>query len=87
MFLGISGVIYGLLGYIWMKKVFEPHSGFLVSDATILILLLFLVLGFVGAFDGLMGERSGVANWAHAGGLVAGMAIGYLPVWWARQRG
>ena len=37
-----------------MKKVFDPHSGFLVSDSTILILLLFLVLGFVGAFDGLM---------------------------------
>ena len=46
MFLGISGVNYGLLGYIWMQKTFNPSSGFLVSDSTIVILLLFLVFGF-----------------------------------------
>lgn len=85
LFLGISGVVYGLLGYIWMKKMFDPHSGFLVSDSTILILLLFLVLGFVGAFDGMMGTQTRVANWAHAGGLAVGVAIGYAPVWWARR--
>jgi GlpG protein len=80
-FLGISGVNYGLLGYIWMQKTFDPSSGFLVSDSTIVILLLFLVFGFVGAFEGVFGR---VANWAHLGGLLAGMAIGYAPV--LRQR-
>ncbi len=80
-FLGISGVNYGLLGYIWMQKTFNPTSGYLVSDSTIVILLLFLVFGFVGAFDKMVG---GVANWAHLGGLIAGMALGYAPV--LRQR-
>ncbi len=81
-FLGISGVNYGLLGFIWMKKVFDPSSGFLVSDSTIVFLLLFLVLGFVGAFQSMVGQ---LANWAHLGGLIVGMAIGYAPVVWPRR--
>jgi GlpG protein len=85
MFLGISGVNYGLLGYIWMKKVFDPRSDFFLSDTTIFILLFFMFLGFAGILDGMSGDNTGVANWAHAGGLLAGMAIGYAPVWWQRR--
>ena len=84
MFLGISGVNYGLLGYIWMRKRFDPRSGFVISDSTIMILLLFLILGFVGAFDQMLGAQSSVANWAHAGGLGVGVAMGYAPIWWQR---
>jgi GlpG protein len=76
-FLGMSGVCYGLFGYIWIKTLRDPHSGYLLSRETVGILLIWLVLGFVGALDRLVG--SGIANWAHAGGLAAGMALAYVP--------
>ncbi len=76
-FLGMSGVDYGLLGYIWMRRRIDPRCGLLLSDSTLFILLFFLVLGFTGAMDGLVGGS--IANWAHAGGLAVGALIGYWP--------
>src|SRR5207249_6302463 len=34
---GISGVAYGLIGYIWMKSKFDPASGFYLHPQTVLI--------------------------------------------------
>ncbi len=76
-FLGMSGVVYGLLGYIFVKIRFEPNSGFMLSQSTFVFLVAVMVLGFVGVFK-MMGIN--VANWAHAGGLIAGMAISYVPI-------
>lgn len=81
-FLGMSGVVYGLLGYIWMRQVFDPRSAYMISDSTIAFMLIFFAMGFLGDFTSSGG--SGIANWAHAGGLLAGMAIGYFPTLWKR---
>ncbi|MCP4080089.1 MAG: rhomboid family intramembrane serine protease [Planctomycetaceae bacterium] len=70
---GMSGVIYGLFGYIWMKSTFDPKAGMYVSMSTIVILLVWLVLCMSPGFI------QNVANWAHGIGLVTGMAIGYFP--------
>jgi len=69
---GMSGVVYGLFGYIWIRRTVQPSSGFMLDSGTVFILLLWLVLCFTGSFGP-------VANWAHLGGLVGGMLIGALP--------
>lgn len=70
---GISGVVFGLFGYIWMKSEFDPTAGFFLPRASVVYMVGFLVLcttGMVGA----------IANYAHFGGLIMGMILGYGPV-------
>ncbi|MEO6435018.1 MAG: rhomboid family intramembrane serine protease [Tepidisphaeraceae bacterium] len=69
---GMSGVVYGLFGYVWIKSRYQPHLGLGVSKqtATIMVAWLFLCMtGMVGS----------VANAAHVVGLIVGAAIGYAP--------
>jgi len=70
-FLGYSGVIYGLFGYLWIRSTNDPTFGIMINQSSIIILMMWFFL----CWFGLMG---GVANLAHTGGLVAGMAIGYI---------
>ncbi len=71
-FLGMSGVVYGLFGYAWVRGRLEPHSGLYLRPEFVMMLLIWFVLCAVGVIGN-------VANWAHGGGLVAGAALGYLP--------
>jgi GlpG protein len=73
-FLGISGVVYGLMGYLWMKTVYDPGSGLYVSPGTVVFLLGWMTLGFTGVFQ----DTLPMANLAHACGLLAGMALGFV---------
>lgn len=75
-FLGLSGVVYGLLGYLWMKTTYEPDSGLYVSGGTVAFLLIWMFLGFAGVLKP-MGIH--MANLAHGVGFVTGLAIGYWP--------
>lgn len=70
---GMSGVIYGLFGYLWMKSRFAPEEGFFVPKQTV---VLFIVWAFL-CLSGLVGP---VANTAHFVGLFTGMAIALAPV-------
>lgn len=66
---GLSGVVYGMFGYMWMKSKFDPQSYFFIPPNMVYILIgwFFLCMtGFVG----------NVANLAHGFGLGTGMAIG-----------
>lgn len=78
---GMSGVVYGLFGFAWMKSMYDPASGLRVPQSTVVILLVFMLLGMSHILDNVM--RDGTANWCHGGGLVTGMAMGYLPIWFA----
>lgn len=79
---GMSGVVYGLFGYIWVKILVDPECGFSLPTSTIAIMVGWMF--FCMVFDSTMvegageGMRSSVANWAHGGGLVAGMACAWL---------
>lgn len=76
---GMSGVLYALFGYIWMKGRFQPHEQVRIGQSAVTILLLWLVLcmtGWVGP----------VANAAHLAGLVVGTVAGYAPYAWVRWR-
>ncbi len=75
---GMSGVLYGLFGYAWMKSRFEPEAGLHMPPDTVVIMLGWFVLclfGFVGA----------IANVAHGVGLLVGVLIGYAPRLWRRR--
>ena len=69
---GMSGVIYGLLGYAWMKAEFQPELGISVPSSTVKFMLFWLVL----CMTGILGP---VANICHVSGLLMGLIIGLLP--------
>jgi GlpG protein len=69
---GMSGVCFGLFGYVWMKAWNEPWSGFYMSNQSIVFMFIFHLLCMSGA----MGN---IANAAHIGGQIAGMAAGIAP--------
>ncbi len=69
-FLGISGVVYGLFGYMLARRI----DGYMLSDFTIAILLVFLVLDFTPARM----TESNIAVWAHGGGFITGVVFGFF---------
>jgi len=71
LFGGMSGVVYGLLGYLWMKTKFDPQSGMFLSQTTVI----FMIVWFFICLTGMVGN---IANTAHGVGAAAGIAWGYL---------
>jgi GlpG protein len=76
---GMSGVVYALFGYVWIKGKFQPHLQVGVSQQTVTIMLAWLAL----CMTGLIGD---IANAAHLAGLLVGMATAYLPHQYNRLR-
>lgn len=76
---GMSGVVYALLGYVWMQGRFNPRFGFEMHKATVIMMLIWYVVCWLG----LVGP---IANWAHTAGLLLGVAWGYLDAHRARSR-
>jgi GlpG protein len=68
---GMSGVVYGLLGYVWIKGKFDPQTGYILHPSTVMMMLIW----FFVCFTGVLGH---IANTVHAAGLVVGMAWGWL---------
>jgi GlpG protein len=69
---GMSGVVFGLFGYVWMKAWNEPWSGFYISNQSIVMMFAWHLL----CFGGVLGP---IANAAHVGGQIAGMLAGAAP--------
>ncbi len=70
-FLGMSGVVYGLFGYAWIRGQLDPTSGLWLRPDVVFIMLAVFALCITGVIGN-------VANWAHGGGLASGAALGYL---------
>lgn len=75
---GMSGVVYGLIGYAWIRGKLNPASGIGLDQRS----LIFSLVWLVACFTGVLGA---VANYAHLGGLVLGMALGALAAWHAQR--
>lgn len=75
---GMSGVVYGLFGFFWMKSLYDRASGFRIPDSTVFILLAWLFFCMLPPSITQVLGVANVANWAHGFGLLSGMAIGYL---------
>lgn len=73
---GMSGVVYGLLGYVWMKTKYDPNSRLFLHKTTVTMMLGWFLL----CWTGLLGP---IANGAHTAGLVVGVIWGFLtsPGW------
>jgi GlpG protein len=70
---GMSGVLYGLFGYIWLRGQCDPASGLFLTPATIGMMIVWFFLCLFGVIPG-------VANACHAVGLLMGMIIGAAPL-------
>lgn len=77
---GMSGVVFGLFGYVWMKSRFDPESGFFMPPNLVFFMLLYLAITLFGALN------IPIAHGAHLGGLVVGAAIGYASSAWRRRQ-
>ena len=68
---GMSGVVYGLFGYIWIRGKFDPGSGLYLHSSTVVMMIAWFFICVARIIPN-------VANTAHAVGLVMGMLWGYL---------
>jgi GlpG protein len=75
---GMSGVLYALFGYAWMKTKFQPELGILIPSSTVVILIGWMLLGMSGAMEQFFHMH--MANWAHGMGFVVGVVVGYAPM-------
>ncbi|OPX56683.1 GlpG protein [Oceanospirillum multiglobuliferum] len=70
LFGGLSGVVYGLLGYCWFWDKFARTPLFFVRKGVFIALMIWLVFCWLGG-SAVLGLGN-VANAAHIGGLIAG---------------
>ena len=84
LFGGMSGVVFGLLGYslVWSRLVPERSMG--VARGIYIFMLVYLAVGFTGVID-LLGLGN-LANGAHLGGLLAGLVTAGLAVLLCRRQ-
>ncbi|MDA7745786.1 rhomboid family intramembrane serine protease GlpG [Psychromonas sp.] len=66
---GLSGVVYGLVGYCWLYGLLNKQSRVQLPHGMFVFLLGWLVLGFVDLLP------ANVANYAHLVGLLAGLIL------------
>jgi len=67
---GMSGVVYALAGYCWMRGRLTPLAGIGLAPETMRFLMIWFAVCFLPFLP--------IANGAHAGGLAIGLGIGWL---------
>jgi GlpG protein len=70
LFVGMSGVVYGLLGYIWMMTRFQIGTWYVLSQQTVMFMLVWLGLCLVHLIPN-------VANTEHVVGVLVGVVWGF----------
>lgn len=68
---GMSGVIYGLFGFVVVYGKLHPGDAPHLDPRTVRFMLIWLVLCFTNVFGH-------IANWAHSFGLVSGAVLGIM---------
>lgn len=85
LFGGLSGVLYGLLGYYWLYQMLSPSPMFDLPKGVVIMMLAWLVLCLSGVVTAL--GFGAIANAAHVGGLVIGCVCGAVAGGLQRARG
>lgn len=76
LFGGLSGVLYGLLGYCWIFQRLAPTPAYRLPPGVLVMMLVWLLLCASGLITAL--GFGSIANAAHVGGLLAGCLAGLL---------
>jgi GlpG protein len=69
---GMSGVVFGLFGYVWVRGRLDPAGGIGIARESAIMMFVWLFV----CMTGLVGP---IANGAHVVGLLVGLAFAYLP--------
>ncbi len=85
LFLGYSGVITGLAGFIWVRQKKAPWEGYSVSRGTLIFLMVYifgmLALGIISFFLSkatMSNLQFNIANTAHVSGAMIGAIFGRI---------
>ena len=76
LFGGLSGVIYGMLGYCLVMEMESNYLKYGLPPGLYLFMIAWLILGFLGILE-LFGFGS-VANFAHLGGMLSGLMFAMI---------
>ena len=76
MFGGLSGAVYGLLGYCFILELDKKRSRYNLPEALYLFMFIWLLVGFTGILN--IFGFSNIANTAHLVGMIAGFIIGLI---------
>ena len=68
---GASGAVYGLFGFLWIRPSFDQNYPIHIPPSSVMIMIGWLVVCMTPLVQG-------IANGAHLGGLLAGMAAAAL---------
>ncbi|WES68792.1 rhomboid family intramembrane serine protease GlpG [Superficieibacter sp. HKU1] len=77
---GLSGVVYALMGYAWLRGERDPQSGVFLPRGLIGFALIWLIAGWFDLFG------MSIANGAHVAGLLVGLAMAFVDSHNARKR-
>lgn len=85
-FLGFSGVICGMVGFIWVRQRIAPWEGYPLESATSRFIVIFIsallaiqMVSFYLEIHHNLSIAPGIANTAHVTGAIAGALLGLLP--------
>ncbi|MDC9594403.1 rhomboid family intramembrane serine protease GlpG [Xenorhabdus sp. IM139775] len=67
---GLSGVVYALIGYVWLTSEMSPKLDTSVSRGLIAVSVIWLFVGYFNLFS------FNIANAAHVSGLIIGLLMG-----------
>lgn len=69
LFGGMSGLIFGLFGFVWMRAVYAPWTGFVMPPAMIWLLIAWFIMSLVN-------HTIPANNWGQAFGFCFGVLLG-----------
>ncbi len=67
---GMSGVVFALFGFVWMKSKFDFMSGYAIDQGTVVLMVAWFFICFTGILP--------IANVVHSVGFGIGLVWGYL---------
>lgn len=86
LFIGYSGIITGLAGFIWMRQRQAPWEGYPLNRGTLIFLMVFIfgmlalqVISFILMRTGAVEFPMNIANTAHITGAIVGALLGRIP--------